>query len=1277
MLLLALIGSAWAQGLDATGVPIVAGDGDILDPTLIWRPEVQTPGAWSGALGYGFIEAPYWPLASQAPALDTVHELDLAGTYAVHERVAVGLTVPLFPFSWSSADPSAIGTERKNGFAIGDVRVVAPVGIVLPDADSGGFGFTVVPYLGLPTGASDRFLGDGALSGGLALAPGYNLNGRFDFTGQLGLDLQPKRDLVNRGGGANLLLGAAVSAEVLPTLAAGIEISNSHPLGTGLEIPGVAMASLRGRYDSGLNWKLGGGLDLGDYLVNSGRLYFQIGWAHGRPMRSLGTAIADADKDGVADATDLCPDRPGTAANGCPNDVRVHIENAAGHGVPGVVVFADGKRLGRTGLDGVVVQEAATLGATLTMTAEVDPKTGYSASAPVPVVVTEGGQDAIVELPAAPGSVAIQVTTAGAPLDATASFQGPSELPTLHLGEFGHQVVVLPPGQWTLTLAGEAFEPQTRTVEILPNQRSLIALDVALYAKGADHVDVLVADPSGKPVAGADVVVDGVVRGRSDSLGLVSVGDVKAGATLMMNAVINERAGYKAREPVQVAVAGGAQQESLTLMPLPGAVTVVTRAADGTAIDAKVTFKGPAKFDPQTVGPKGERTFALPPGEWEITVEAPELATETRVVSLRANQKSLIDIEVMLVNATDDFVRFHVQDGRGVPVPGAVLSINGVETGRSDAGGVFTLAGVAAGDALTATVQTNERAGYRPADPLAVTVKDGGDDATFVLDAMPGALMIATQAADGRTVPATVRFEGPDAIPAAEIDGSGEHLFQLSPGAWTVVIESESFGKETRQIEIKPNQRSLITIEVLLVGADKNPVRFRVQDGRDNPIPGADVSVNGAPLGRTDATGMLTLPDAAPGASLVIGVQTNPRAGYQDFAPRTVVAKQGGNEEIIQLDPKPGAIMVSTIANDGTGVDARVTFEGPVPVPAQTVGPTGEHLFDLAPGDWKVTVAHERFGTEVRDIHINPNQRSLISIEVTLVDPTQDSGTKLHLVNELGQPVPGASVNVDGKFAGRTDSGGVLVALGLAAGTHKVDIATNPRAGFAKLAPLDVVVSKGVVEKEVKANWLPGSILLITRTADGRTLDSTVSFHGATEIPDVTIDDGERTVNLPPGRWAVTLRGSGFGTQKYDIDLKPDERSLVKIEVKLQDAEVAVKATAVELLGKILFEAGKAEIKPESFKLVDEIAANLVADRTIHLVEIQGHTDGQGDDASNLKLSQERVDSVYQALVARGVERERLRAKGYGESKPIASNDTTTGREQNRRVEFVILERTE
>lgn len=1257
---------------------MIAGDGDLLDDTLIWRPEVQTRGAWSASLAYGFIEAPYWPAGRAVPSLDTVHEVDLAGTYAINERVAIGLTVPVFPFSWHSADLAVVGSEQSHGFAMGDVRIVAPIGIILQDPETGGFGLSAIPYVGLPTGATNLYLGDGALSGGLAIAPGYNLNGRFDFTGQIGLDVQPKRDtMMDRSGGANLLLGLGFGAEIIPTLGAGIELVNDYPLASGMETPGVAMLSLRGRYDSGFSWKMAGGLDLRNFHVNSQRVDFQVGWTHGRPMRTLSTGIVDADRDGVADASDACPDRAGTAANGCPNDVRIHVTNSAGHPVAGVNVYSDGKRVGRTGLDGLAVVEAAPLGATLTLTTEIDAKTGYTAAAPASVEVVAGGQDATVEMATAPGSVAIQVTAGGAPLDATASFAGPSELPVLHLGEFGQQVVVLPPGHWVLTLAGAAFEPQTREIDILPNQRSLVSLDVSLYATGADHVDVLVDDPAGKPIAGADVAVDGVVRGRSDSLGLVSIADVKPGATISLNALINERAGYKAREPMSVQVKGGAQQEALTLMPLPGALTVVSRAADGTPINAKVSFKGPSEVAPQTIGDKGERTFSLPPGDWEVTIEAPELATETRAVSLRANQKSLIDIEVTLVDAKSDFVRFHVQDGRGTPIPGAVLSVDGAEVGRSDAGGVFTLTGLAPGAALKSSVKTNEHAGYRPADPQDVAVQDGGTDATFVLDAMPGALTIATQAADGRTVPAHVRFEGPENIPPAEMDGSGDHLFQLAPGEWTVVIESESFGTETRQLEIKPNQRSLITIEVTLVGADKNPVRFHVQDGRDNPIPGADVSVNGAPLGRTDATGMITLPDAAPGASLVVGVQTNPRAGYQNFEPQTIVAKTGGDDEIIRLDPKPGAVMISTLANDGSGVDARVTFEGPSEVPPQSVGPTGEHLFDLAPGDWTVTLEHERFGKEVRQIHINPNQRSLIAVEVTLIDPVADSGARLHLVNELKQPVPGASVTVDGTFAGRTDAGGVLAVLGLAPGSHHVEVATNPRAGFAKLAPFDVALTKGVVDQDLVAKWLPGSILIVTRTADGGTLNSTVSFHGPSEVPDVVIDDGERTVNLPPGKWAVTLRGPGFGTQKYDIELKPDEKSLVKLEVKLQDAEVAVQATEVALLGKILFEAGKADIKPESMKLIDEVAANLVADRTIKLVEIRGYTDSQGDDPSNLKLSQARVDSVYKALVARGVEPERLQAKGFGETKPIATNDTAEGREQNRRVEFVILQRTE
>ena len=76
-------------------------------------------------------------------------------------------------------------------------------------------------------------------------------------------------------------------------------------------------------------------------------------------------------------------------------------------------------------------------------------------------------------------------------------------------------------------------------------------------------------------------------------------------------------------------------------------------------------------------------------------------------------------------------------------------------------------------------------------------------------------------------------------------------------------------------------------------------------------------------------------------------------------------------------------------------------------------------------------------------------------------------------------------------------------------------------------------------------------------------------------------------------------------------------------------------------------------------------------------VEVGGHTDSQGDDASNLDLSNRRAAAVVTALGERGVPQWSMRAKGYGETRPIASNADEAGRARNRRIEFTRLETAE
>jgi len=111
----------------------------------------------------------------------------------------------------------------------------------------------------------------------------------------------------------------------------------------------------------------------------------------------------------------------------------------------------------------------------------------------------------------------------------------------------------------------------------------------------------------------------------------------------------------------------------------------------------------------------------------------------------------------------------------------------------------------------------------------------------------------------------------------------------------------------------------------------------------------------------------------------------------------------------------------------------------------------------------------------------------------------------------------------------------------------------------------------------------------------------------------------------------------------------------------------------IEIKQKVYFATGKWRILPRSFRLLNQVA-QVLRDYPKMKVEIQGHTDSRGSDALNQRLSENRADSVRQYLIDKGIEPDRLKAVGYGEGRPIASNRTRRGRAANRRVEFHILQ---
>lgn len=121
------------------------------------------------------------------------------------------------------------------------------------------------------------------------------------------------------------------------------------------------------------------------------------------------------------------------------------------------------------------------------------------------------------------------------------------------------------------------------------------------------------------------------------------------------------------------------------------------------------------------------------------------------------------------------------------------------------------------------------------------------------------------------------------------------------------------------------------------------------------------------------------------------------------------------------------------------------------------------------------------------------------------------------------------------------------------------------------------------------------------------------------------------------------------------------------LNAKETDLEVRV-----ELPADVLFDFDKADIRPDAAQALKQLATVIRAYPT-GKVELEGHTDAKGDDAYNQRLSERRAESVKKWLVAsEGIAAERLTSRGWGERKPVASNDNDAGRQKNRRVEAVI-----
>ncbi|MEX0812010.1 MAG: OmpA family protein [Chitinophagales bacterium] len=165
-------------------------------------------------------------------------------------------------------------------------------------------------------------------------------------------------------------------------------------------------------------------------------------------------------------------------------------------------------------------------------------------------------------------------------------------------------------------------------------------------------------------------------------------------------------------------------------------------------------------------------------------------------------------------------------------------------------------------------------------------------------------------------------------------------------------------------------------------------------------------------------------------------------------------------------------------------------------------------------------------------------------------------------------------------------------------------------------------------------------------------------------------ENGKFLICLPYGaNYAAKINKPGYLYHSESFPLKDAEMQNYSLEIALK----ALEAGNEVVLKNVFFEVDKYELLEASKTELTEFAGFLKENKSL-VIEISGHTDSTGSEAHNKTLSENRAKSVYQFLIEQGIDKNRLRYKGYGSEQPIAENNTAEGRALNRRTQFKVLE---
>jgi outer membrane protein OmpA-like peptidoglycan-associated protein len=1187
---------------------------------------------------------------------------NLSARWSPLSRVGIALTVPVFMAEVAELQGVKLEYDSSWTFAIPDVRVAVPVGLV-GSPDGSGAGIGLVPYVAVPTGVGGVLLNGSEPSYGAVFTTGWR-GEPIALTGNVGVARVPVGDVLDLPTAGPLVgtLSASVGRELFDT--------GSGPVWGNLELRVLRSLSSPGE----------AGGELYEVLPPepSAELLLTMGGKFGRGFASMGGGSHVTQAPGAASFRGLAAiGVSGASWGGLGEDgarprqpISFLVVDPEGDGVSGAVLVLDGTEAGRTDALGQLSLE--TLGgkpASRWKTFEVGAANFEPLAGSRPPEVSYPLKLALSWKPAVLDAVVTDPE--GKPVEVLLTARQKREDGTLGEAITGKPgELELPPGTYQVEIESEGQATQLREVVVPSNGAPPKTIQaISVKDAGGAALTLRIEKPEGGPVVGARVLVDGVPVGTTTDGGLLQIIGFSDG----VHRVEVQHDSFTS-SVMDLDLSPDRDETPVVLDRVPGTVRVVVKGPDGAPVrDAVIRYVGPSRLAPMAVGPTGERVDVLSAGDWVLVVSSGDYGVQERDIFIPPDRYELLTVEVQLrpVEEGTSELDLRVVDPRGVPVEGVTVRLGEDALGTTSTGGTIRLARLAPGQRTLTIVGE----GIRERE-LTIELQPGVNSYLATVSWDPGMVDVVVRGPTGTVPDAVVRFVGPKDVAPARIGHTGRLRTQLAPGSWTAVVTSTEYGLQEREFVLEPSAESLTTLEFVLQPVEEGMAHLtvRVVGPEGEPLEGAAVALGGQPLGTTGNTGTVRI------EGLQLGSRRLEVAALAYQAEGADVRLLEGEQEVeMALDWADGAVQVRVRHQGKPVTDAVVRLFGPTMTPPAPVDPAGEWLGQVdEPGElWVVVVTSPTLGLAEQDLLLKSSGLTLVDVEM-FPPAAERTDLLVTVLDQEGHGVEHAKVLLDDTLVEQTEQGGTVLSRGLSPGPATLRVEAPD---FVTSDDIALVLRPGKVESfTVRLGWSTTDVQVLTLGPDGLPIDARVQWRDgpADVLPQQSGEKGAVATALRPGSWhvyamATSPTGGELAAEAaLELELGDAPRP---IELRLAPSGAAMVGDAVTIQEMVQFDFGQATLRPDSEVILTEVARVLKAQPTLVKVQVEGHTDNVGSIEVNQALSQARAEAVRAALVERGVAPEMLAARGFASTQPLGDNTTEEGRSQNRRVQFVVKER--